>query len=433
MRAVLECFDPQAAASWAHRLAGAGVELCPATQLRADAKAIDALILVVPPVSGQDLTALLHSVRTWNARLPERTPIVVASSGFPRGAEEMLEAGVAAFLSDIMETEEIRIRLRAACRSELSSAESLCVRARTALALSLAHDYNNILSAIQGNVDLSLMNPSMSQDVRYNLEQVGKSVARAANLTKSLIEWLRPEPAGSSTLDLADTLRRLAPLIQEMAGNRELEFDLARDTQMIELSLYDLLSLLADSFKRADAEGWSGKVRISLAMEGEARACLLVGGPGAPGKAALRKELRVVKPEPVSPAGGEAPVGGGTILLVDDEDAIRNAAQRILRREGYTVLEASSGEEGLELFKTIGGMIDAVILDLHMPGMEGGEVLHHMRDLRPEVKVVVWSGFPEEVARRQMNGFADVTFLEKPAQLAEFPVMLARALKSQQE
>jgi CheY-like chemotaxis protein len=74
-------------------------------------------------------------------------------------------------------------------------------------------------------------------------------------------------------------------------------------------------------------------------------------------------------------------------------------------------------------------MLDAVVLDLNMPAMSGGEVLRHMRHLRPEIRMVVWSGLPADVARTHINGMSDVTFVEKPARLADFPGILTRILR----
>lgn len=430
MRVLLECPDSSAVASWAKLLTDAGVEVRPSASEVAAATQGDILILVIPPASTPEPAALLHSIRE---KLADGVPILIASSaGALVRTGEYVEAGVCGFLTDNMQTEEIRIRLRVACGAPGGAAGPIQVKAKTALALSLTHDYNNILSAIQGNVDLSLMSPAVPQDLRYNLEQIGKSVSRAAGLTRQIIESLRPEPSTYSTLDIVETLRRLAPFVQDLAGNRKVAFNLPRETARVALSFLDLVTLLTGYFMSADSEGKDGEVSITVSLHEPAEAVLELSESGLPATEVFRKSLQIVKPDSSSSASSESGCTGGTILLVDDEDAIRTAAQRILRREGYTVLEASSGEEGLELFRTIGGILDAVILDLHMPGMEGGEVLHHMRDLRPEVRVVVWSGFPEEVARRQMNGFSDVTFLEKPTQLGEFPVMLARALRTQQ-
>jgi PAS domain S-box-containing protein len=114
------------------------------------------------------------------------------------------------------------------------------------------------------------------------------------------------------------------------------------------------------------------------------------------------------------PAGGSDNVReGGTILVVDDEEGVRRVAGRTLERAGYSVLLAEDGPRGVELFRTRRGGIDAVLLDLTMPDMNGHQVLEALRNLDPAVRVILSSGFSElDLASR---GEAAVgVFLQKP-------------------
>jgi DNA-binding NtrC family response regulator len=85
--------------------------------------------------------------------------------------------------------------------------------------------------------------------------------------------------------------------------------------------------------------------------------------------------------------------GKETILLIDDEESIRHLGNQILRQFGYTVLTASDGESGLELYQKEKGKIDLVILDLIMPGMGGRRCLEELLRMNPKVKVVIASGY----------------------------------------
>jgi two-component system cell cycle sensor histidine kinase/response regulator CckA len=109
--------------------------------------------------------------------------------------------------------------------------------------------------------------------------------------------------------------------------------------------------------------------------------------PPAPGGTATQ-------PAPQRPA--EARAGRGTLLLVEDEDALRAVAGRILRRAGYTVLEAGDGEEALEAFRAASPPPDAVVTDVVMPLAGGRQLADRLRALRPALPVLFVSGYPDE-------------------------------------
>src|SRR5262249_27192299 len=111
--------------------------------------------------------------------------------------------------------------------------------------------------------------------------------------------------------------------------------------------------------------------------------------------------------------------GTGTILVVEDEEAIRSLARAILERAGLKVLTASDGNGGLALFREHAGDIRAVLLDLTMPGMDGGEVLEHIQQVRPEVRVLLCTGYSEQDITTRLHGFRPAGFLRKPYVPAE--------------
>ena len=114
------------------------------------------------------------------------------------------------------------------------------------------------------------------------------------------------------------------------------------------------------------------------------------------------------EPEPLSLEGGE------TILIVDDEEAVRTVARRVLEDSGYRVMAAADGDESLEIFRRQGENIALVLLDMTMPRLSGHETLKELRRIRGSVTVVLSSGYSEEVAR---DHFADQQisgFLQKP-------------------
>jgi PAS domain S-box-containing protein len=104
--------------------------------------------------------------------------------------------------------------------------------------------------------------------------------------------------------------------------------------------------------------------------------------------------------------------GQDTILLVEDEEAVRSFAARALRMRGYNVLEASGGEEALEIVQG-GADIHLVITDVVMPNMDGPTMVKHVKKLKPELPVIFMSGYAEEAFRRD-EGAGDIHFLPKP-------------------
>ena len=106
--------------------------------------------------------------------------------------------------------------------------------------------------------------------------------------------------------------------------------------------------------------------------------------------------------------------GSGTILLVDDEEMVRELGKTILEAEGYTVHAAESGEKALELFRSDGKRFALVVLDMGMPGMGGQKCLEEMKRINPAVKVLVVSGYSEEqLAKGILDGGAS-GFIGKP-------------------
>ncbi len=90
--------------------------------------------------------------------------------------------------------------------------------------------------------------------------------------------------------------------------------------------------------------------------------------------------------------------GTGTVLLVEDEDAVRVFAARALKNKGYKVLQARTGEQALDILRDT-AKIDLMITDMMMPGMDGGTLARLIRVERPEIRIIVISGYSEEVAR----------------------------------
>jgi signal transduction histidine kinase len=104
----------------------------------------------------------------------------------------------------------------------------------------------------------------------------------------------------------------------------------------------------------------------------------------------------------------------GSVLIIDDEDVVRRAARATLEHFGFTVFEASDGRDGSDLFNRLHDRISVVLLDLTMPRMDGHEVWRYIRRVRPDMKIVVSSGFDEAEAMRQFSESTGLDFIQKP-------------------
>ena len=133
--------------------------------------------------------------------------------------------------------------------------------------------------------------------------------------------------------------------------------------------------------------------------------------PGANTSAATPRETTVLLAGGVTAA---VPTAMPLVLVVDDEDGLCVMAKQILERAGFRVLTAGSGRAAIELIQSHGAQIGLVILDHTMPGMDGTETCQALRRLRPDVRVVISSGFSEEQVRIQGNGDGISGFLQKP-------------------
>ncbi len=120
--------------------------------------------------------------------------------------------------------------------------------------------------------------------------------------------------------------------------------------------------------------------------------------------------------------------GSGRVLLVEDEDVVRSFAVRALKRQGYEVLEASTGVEALEVMeKHTTHKIDIVVSDVVMPEMDGPTLLKELRKKNPNLKIIFVSGYPHEAFETSLDKDEQFAFLPKPFSLPQ----LAAKVKEQ--
>jgi two-component system, cell cycle sensor histidine kinase and response regulator CckA len=135
--------------------------------------------------------------------------------------------------------------------------------------------------------------------------------------------------------------------------------------------------------------------------------------------------MRDLKPHtPLSPITENAPPGLETVLVAEDEEAVRQYAVESLRRHGYHVIAASSGEEALQIASSHDGTIHLLLTDVVMPGMKGPDLARRLRAMRPGLRVLLMSGYAADVVTG--GDLKDATLLMKPFS----PASLGRAVRS---
>ena len=358
------------------------------------------------------------------------------------------------------------------------------------LAGGVAHDFNNILTAIIGHCDLMLMRHTPGDSDYDDIQQVKSNSNRAAGLTRQLLAFSRQQTLRPQVLQLPDIVSDVSNLLKRLIGeNVRLEVSHGRNLGAIRADpgqLEQVIVNLAVNARDAMPDGGTLNIQtyaVTAAKVREMRQQILPisdytalrvsdTGLGIPPDILAKifepffttKELGkgtglglstvygIVKQSggyifaeselgrgasfviylPVHagaiepPAATRAPVrksetwGTGTVLLVEDEDMVRAVAQRALTRQGYKVLTANDGEQGLEVLAS-GEHVDLLISDVVMPNMDGPTMVAKARAAYPDLPVLFMSGYAEEQLRKSID-IANVAFLPKPfsvSQLAE--------------
>ena len=120
----------------------------------------------------------------------------------------------------------------------------------------------------------------------------------------------------------------------------------------------------------------------------------------------------------------------GTILMVEDEHSLRDPISKMLRRKGLTVFEAADGQAGASLFRDKASVIDVVLLDLTLPGLSGGEVLRELRQLQPDVTVIITSAYSREQAQAMLGTQLPWLYIRKPYQVNELTDLLRDSIRA---
>jgi len=328
------------------------------------------------------------------------------------------------------------------------------------MAGSVSHDFNNVLMVIAGAMELlrgELEDAGQHVLARgQHVTMVDQALERASALTRRLLDFSRRRAGTPQVLSPLELLRRDEPLLKQAIGSkvrlriihggdgraiapvrRGVETLPAGDYVMVEVADTGIgippenLGRIFEPFFSTKEVGSGTGLGLSTVYGIVKQTGGFVLVDSRPGAGAV---FRILLPrwQGEAPPPREAAVearrldttGAGTVLLVEDEDAVRLFSSRALRNKGYTVLEAKSGENALEILAAEPA-IDLLITDVVMPQMDGTELIRQVRLARPAMRVVCISGYAEEAFRKRLDSEPGVQFLPKPFTLEQ----LAGAVK----
>ena len=406
------------------------------------------------------------------------------------GVRGLGEAAVLLSLRD--SSEETRLKRQVAQATKMQAVGQL--------AGGVAHDFNNVLTAVIGHCDLMLMRHSPGDSDYDDIQQIKNNSNRAASLTRQLLAFSRQQTLRPQVLQLPDTVSEVSNLLKRLLGETvKLEVQHDRNLGHVRADPGQLEQVIVNLVVNArDAMPKGGTVTISTRkvtatdvrrMQSEILpvgeySALIVADTGSgikpellgkifepffttkeigkgtglglstvygivkqsggyifaesesgngtrfliylPVHDARHSEAAPTKPAAVKPRENW---GSGTLLLVEDEDMVRAVAQRALERQGYKVVTASDGEQGLEKLRAH-GPFDLVVSDVVMPNMDGPKMARQIRQSHPDLPILFMSGYAEEQLRKSID-IPNMHFLPKPFSVAEIgeAVLDALALK----
>ena len=257
---------------------------------------------------------------------------------------------------------------------------------------------------------------NLAVNARDAMPNGGKLAIRTANVTEHdslALGQHRVQPGEYVLIEVSDTGTGMAPeVMQKIFEPFFSTKEVGRGTGLGLSTVYGIVKQTGGHIIPESELGQGTVMRVYLPR------CVEVAGEAEP--------ARISAPPREQP---KDLTGRGTVLLVEDEDAVRSFAARALGQRGYRVLEATTGTEALELFMSHNGDVDLVVSDVVMPEMDGPTLMKHLRSERPDVKIIFISGYAEDAFRRNLSDKEDFMFLQKPFDLKELAAAVKAALQ----
>lgn len=341
------------------------------------------------------------------------------------------------------------------------------------LAGGVAHDFNNLLTVINGYSEIAMMSLTESNPVYNDLVQINTTIQRAANLTKQLLAFSRRQVLQSRVVELNGIISNMQNMLRRIVSEKiEMEAvfvpelcKVKADPSQIEQVIINLVVNASDALPQG------GKIRLNTFHSEKVTDGIGTGSVGfsvTDNGIGIAPEIMEHIFEPffttkeasgtglglstvygiVKQSGGDiivdSEIGKGTtftilfpetaeaeteyvstetsthtlngtemILVVEDEQAVREVAVVTLEKMGYKVLYSDNGKSALDLCHEYGGKIDLIISDVIMPVMDGVTFRENIRERWPDCKFIFMSGYPEDTVT-QYDSLQNTPFIQKP-------------------
>ncbi|NVM20162.1 MAG: response regulator [Desulfobacterales bacterium] len=362
------------------------------------------------------------------------------------------------------------------------------------LASVIAHDFNNALSGITGNIELLKMNLTAKENISRHVEAMYNAAQRMAHLTNQLLAYTRGGKYWPKSISLSNFVEDSLPMIQHKIDPAiRVETDLAENILNIEADMTQMhMVLSAVLTNAAEAIEGTGCIKIvtsneeideefathHLSLKPGPYACLTVQDDGKGMDDQTRRKVfepffsrkfhgrglgmaavygivknhngwisvdsklgkgavvRIYLPAVEARAKEaekpktELAKGTGTILVVEDDGGVMHVTRTILEKLGYDVLTAGTGMEAANIARTFDGDIDLAILDIGLPDVRGDTVYKLLMEARTNLKVIVCSGYAVDGPIQEILNSGAQGFIEKPFSFAGLSAEIKKVLEN---
>jgi PAS domain S-box-containing protein len=373
-------------------------------------------------------------------------------------------------------TERKRVHQEALARHKLES--------MGLLAGGIAHDFNNLLGSILTTSELVLSDLPEDSPAVDEVRAIQRVADRGAGIVRQMMSYAGQNDPAFESVDLGPLIKEMIDLVKvSISKNAVLKVDLPEDLPAVWANAAQIRQVVMNLVINAsEALGENGG-RISVAAEpvfsgpgcdgvrlkvtdtgcgitdeirskmfdpffttkfaGRGLGLAVVQGivrshggvlevTSAPGEG-CRIEILLPRAAGVERASGRSPqlqTDGaalpGTILVIEDEDALRHAVSQMLRKRDLKVVEVGEGQSALEAFEANPSSFDVVFVDMTLPGMPSREVLAQLRRIRPDLKVIITSAYGKDVALSIMGELQPWLYIRKPYQFTDLVELLSK-------
>ncbi|RLB44141.1 MAG: hypothetical protein DRH12_01000 [Deltaproteobacteria bacterium] len=391
-------------------------------------------------------------------------------------------AGILVVIRDVSERKKLQAQLQQAQKME----------AIGTLAGGIAHDFNNLLMGIQGNVSIMLLETDEKHPHYHRLKTIEEQIQSGSKLTSQLLGYARHGRYEIEPLNLNDIVKETSETFGRTKKEIVIHQDLAKDLWPVEADKTQIEQVLLNIYVNAwQAMPGGGEIFVTtrnashkelqgrvykakpgnyvllsirdtgIGMDesvkerifepffttkemghgtglGLASAYGIIKGHGgyidveskkghgATFKIYLPASRKQIKP--YKKAKDMVSKGEATVLLVDDEEHIAEVGQELLEALGYKTHVATTGQEAVEIFREHKDSIDFVLLDMVMPKMSGKEVFVKLKEIDPQVKVLLSSGYSLDGEAQELMDMGCAGFIQKPFRLKDLTRVLAQIL-----